>query len=82
MAYLRSQKPPAGGDTYGESPSGVSYVDEAVAVFLASRVEEARIGSEFHSWPDGLPWNKQPWWLWTLWRFYWNGYSDGHAERA
>jgi hypothetical protein len=73
LAYWRSTQPPDSADSLHP---GASYVDEAVATFLVARQEEAIVADGLHAWPDGLPWNRQPWWKWQLWRQYWAGKDD------
>jgi hypothetical protein len=65
---------------YGERPEEATYADVVVAKFLARRQEEAIVGAEYHCWPHDLPWNRQPWWKWELWKQLWAGQAEGRAQ--
>lgn len=65
---------------YSEIPEEATYADLAVARFLGARQEEAVMGAEYHAWPDGRPWNRQPWWKWELWKQFWAGQAEGRAQ--
>jgi hypothetical protein len=49
----------------------------AVSGLLQQLAEEAWVMMDFHLTPDGIPWNKLPWWKWRIWKCFWQGESAG-----
>lgn len=55
--------------------------ERKLALFVSARVDEAQFAEAWHTLPDDLPINKQPWWKVLVWRMYLAGCEAGRKRQ-
>lgn len=67
-------------DAPGDPHDTATRYEWEAATFLSRRIMEAQIAQGAYSWPDGLPWNQQPWWKMVIWQAFWAGQVEGRRK--